>query len=151
MGATGTPRDPDRVARRRALGVAGEDLAAAWYAERGYEVVARNWRCREGELDLIVTDGRSLVFCEVKARSSLAFGSPLEAVTPAKQRRLRVLATRWLDAAPVRPGGVRFDVVGVLDGELEVVGAHRGILRPGPRGTAGRRRDRMPSGRPASP
>ena len=113
--------DPARVARRRALGVAGEDLATAWYVGHGCQVLARNWRCREGELDLVVRDGRSIVFCEVKARSSLAFGSPLEAVTPSKQRRIRVLATRWLQEAAVRPGPLRFDVVAVLDGEVEVV------------------------------
>ena len=54
--------DPERVARRRALGVAGEDLAEAWYAGRGCEVLARNWRCREGELDLVVREGRTIVF-----------------------------------------------------------------------------------------
>lgn len=115
------PTGEDRVARRRALGATGEDLAAAWYVEQGYEVVARNWRCREGELDLIVREGRTVVFCEVKARSSLAFGSPLEAVTSAKRQRIRHLASRWLESAPRRPAEIRFDVVGVLDGELEVV------------------------------
>ena len=110
-----------RVARRRALGVAGEDLAAAWYVEHGYEVVARNWRCRDGELDLIVRAGRLFVFCEVKARSSTAFGSPLEAVGREKRQRIRHLAARWLEDAPTRPREIRFDVVGVLDGDLEVV------------------------------
>ena len=121
MAAGGGDRGPDRVARRRALGVTGEDLAEAWYVARGCEVVARNWRCRQGELDLVVRDGRAVVFCEVKARSSLAFGSPLEAVTAAKQRRVRLLAARWLEEASVRPAAVRFDVVAVLDGEVEVV------------------------------
>jgi putative endonuclease len=119
--AAGGGMDPERVARRRALGVQGEDLAAAWYVERGCSILARNWRCREGELDLVVRDGRSIVFCEVKSRSSLAFGSPLEAVTASKRRRIRMLAGRWLQEASVRPGPLRFDVVGVLDGELEVV------------------------------
>ena len=119
--AAGGGMDPERVARRRALGVAGEDLAAAWYVGRGCQVLARNWRYREGELDLIVRDGRSIVFCEVKSRSSLAFGSPLEAVTATKRRRIRLLAARWLAEASVRPGPLRFDVAGVLDGELEVV------------------------------
>lgn len=114
-------RDPGFVARRRALGVSGEDLAAAWYVERGYEVVERNWRCRDGELDLIVRQGRTFVFCEVKTRSSLAFGSPLEAVTHAKRQKVRHLAARWLEDAPTRPTGIRFDVVGILDGELEVI------------------------------
>jgi putative endonuclease len=101
--------------------VAGEDLAAAWYVERGYEVLDRNWRCREGELDLVVRRGRTVVFCEVKARSSLAFGSPLEAVTPAKRRRIRLLAARWLERSAAGGGELRFDVAAVLDGRLEVV------------------------------
>ncbi len=122
MGATGTPRDPDRVARRRALGVAGEDLAAAWYAERGYEVVARNWRCRDGELDLIVTDGRALVFCEVKTRSSGRYGSGFEAVDRRKQQRLRSLAVQWLAAQDRRWPTMRFDVIDVdARGHLRVV------------------------------
>lgn len=106
---------------RRALGSAGEDLAAAEYERRGYEVLARNWRCREGELDLVLRSGAIVVFCEVKARSTLAFGSPFEAVTAAKRRRIRVLATRWLQQSGVRAGELRFDVVGVLDGSVEVV------------------------------
>ena len=74
---------------RRAFGQAGEDRAAAWYRAHGYEVLARNWRCREGELDLVVRRGRTLVFVEVKARRTDRFGIPAEAVTPTKQRRLR--------------------------------------------------------------
>ncbi|MDQ3385744.1 MAG: YraN family protein [Actinomycetota bacterium] len=111
----------DRVGARRKLGAEGEDRAARWYEAHGYEVVVRNWRCRDGELDLIVRRGRRYVFCEVKARSSLAFGSPLEAVTAVKRRRIRHLAARWLEEAAVRPQEIRFDVVGILDGELEVV------------------------------
>ncbi len=120
---TTAPEGPvdGRVARRRAVGVAGEDLAAAWYVEHGYEVVARNWRCRDGELDLIVRAGRLFVFCEVKARSSTAFGSPLEAVGREKRQRIRHLAARWLEDAPTRAREIRFDVVGVVDGDLEVV------------------------------
>lgn len=111
----------DRVERRRALGRRGEELAAAWYEAHGYEVVVRNWRCRDGELDLVLRQGRLYVFCEVKARSTLAYGSPLEAVTHVKRQRIRHLASRWLDGSPVRPRGIRFDVVGVLDGSVEVV------------------------------
>ncbi len=106
---------------RRALGSAGEDLAAAEYERRGYQVLARNWRCREGELDLVLRWRSTVVFCEVKARSTLAFGSPLEAVTAAKRRRIRLLATRWLQESGVRASNLRFDVVGVLDGAVEVV------------------------------
>ena len=106
---------------RRALGASGEDQAARWYEANGYQVVARNWRCREGELELIVRRGRTFVFCEVKARTSAAFGLPAEAITREKRQRLRVLASRWLDEAPVRPASIRFDVAAVLAGELEVI------------------------------
>ena len=105
---------------RRALGISGEDAVAAWYQARGYEVVARNWRCRSGELDLIVRRGRTFVFCEVKTRSSAAFGAPVEAVTRDKQVKVRHLAARWLEDAPTRPTEIRFDVASVLAGEIEV-------------------------------
>lgn len=112
------------VARQR-LGARGEARAATWYGQRGYEVLARNWRCRDGELDLICARGRTLVVCEVKTRSSLAFGHPAEAVTAAKQQRIRRLATRWMaeGGAPFRPREVRFDVVAVLPGEVSVIEA----------------------------
>jgi putative endonuclease len=85
-------------------------------------VVARNWRCKDGELDLIVRAGRTFVFCEVKARTSTAFGAPAEAVTSDKQQRLRRLAARWLeDDAPLRPTEIRFDVASVLGGEIDVL------------------------------
>ena len=106
---------------RRILGAGGEELAAAWYEANGYEVLARNWRCRAGELDLVVRRARTVVFCEVKSRTSLAFGSPAEAVNRTKRQRLRVLAARWLDDAPFRAREIRFDVVSVLDGRVEVL------------------------------
>ena len=106
---------------RRALGASGEDAVAAWYEAEGYEVVARNWRCRAGELDLIVRRGRTFVFCEVKTRTSDAFGAPVEAVTRQKQVKLRHLAARWLEDSPLRPTDIRFDVASVLAGEIEVL------------------------------
>ena len=110
------------VDRRRALGRQGEEAVAAWYQARGYEVVVRNWRCREGELDLVVRDGRSFVFCEVKSRTTDAFGAPVEAVTRTKQMRLRRLAAKWLENdAPVRPTDIRFDVASVLAGAVAVL------------------------------
>ena len=110
------------TAQRRTLGIAGEDAVAVWYTERGYEIVARNWRCRDGELDLILRNGRVFVFCEVKTRSSTAFGAPVEAVTRSKQAKIRQLAARWLEHdAPVRPREIRFDVASVLAGEIEVL------------------------------
>ena len=109
------------TAERRALGVSGEELAAAWYEARGYDVVVRNWRCRDGELDLVVRAGRDLVFCEVKARTSDAFGLPAEAVSPTKQARIRRLAARWLEDAPMPAREIRFDVASVLAGQIEII------------------------------
>jgi putative endonuclease len=98
---------------RRTLGASGEDLAAQWYAARGYQVIDRNWRCSEGELDLIVAAMRLVVFCEVKTRRGNAFGAPFEAVTVTQQRRLRGLAARWLHEHPQRGVNLRFDVASV--------------------------------------
>ena len=104
------------------LGGAGEDLAATWYAERGWRILARNWRSgRTGELDVVALRDGVVAVCEVKSRSSAAFGTPLEAVTPAKQARIRRLAADYLTASGVRAARVRFDVAAVLDGRLEVV------------------------------
>ncbi|MET0727416.1 MAG: YraN family protein [Acidimicrobiales bacterium] len=108
---------------RRVLGADGEAQAAAWYLARGYEVVARNWRCRDGELDLVVRRRSELVFVEVKTRRTDRFGVPAEAVTAAKQRRLRRLGTRYLRDTGTRAGSLRFDVVAILAGELEVIEA----------------------------
>jgi putative endonuclease len=106
---------------RRRLGQSGEDAVAAWYEAHGYQIVVRNWRCREGELDLVVRRGRSYVFCEVKSRSSTAFGAPAEAVGREKQARIRLLAARWLSEGDVRAVGIRFDVASVLAGQVEVL------------------------------
>ncbi|WP_426573178.1 YraN family protein [Aquihabitans sp. McL0605] len=113
------------TAARLRLGAVGEDRAAAWYRAEGYSIIERNWRCRDGEIDLICAQGRTLVVCEVKTRSSLAYGHPAEAVTPTKQRRIRGLAARWLAEAdvPFRPDGIRFDVAAVLPGEVDVIQA----------------------------
>jgi putative endonuclease len=116
--------------RRLDLGARGEDLVAAWYIRSGYAVLGRNWRCREGELDLVVARGRAVVFCEVKTRSGQGFGLPAEAVTGEKQRRLRRLAGRWLGEGNA-PGGfddIRFDVACVTfrraeEPEIEVIEA----------------------------
>src|SRR5450755_1272226 len=99
--------------QRRRLGAFGEDAAARWYEARGFEIVDRNWRVRDGEIDLVARRGRTIVFCEVKTRSSDRFGSPAEAVTATKQRRLRTLAAKWLAEHPERHGEVRFDVASV--------------------------------------
>ncbi len=113
------------MARRydsRRLGADGERVVAEWYEARGYTVVARNWRCSDGELDLILAMGTTVVFCEVKTRSSDRFGTPFDAVGPDKRRRLRRLAGRWLrEAAPFRPTELRFDVAGVVGRRVDVI------------------------------
>jgi putative endonuclease len=96
------------------LGVHGEQIAAAYLTDAGLRLLDRNWRCREGELDLVAREGDALVFCEVKTRRALGYGHPVEAVTPGKQRRLRLLAQRWLAAHDEHAPDLRFDVVGVL-------------------------------------
>jgi putative endonuclease len=110
---------PDR--RRIALGRRGEDRAADWYTDQGYTVVDRNWRCRGGEIDLVCQRGGVLVICEVKARRSDAHGQPFEAVTLAKQHRLRRLAVAYLRSRGDYLDEIRFDVVSVLGPTLEVI------------------------------
>jgi putative endonuclease len=83
-------------------------------------VLCRNWRCDAGEVDLIVRIGSTVVFVEVKARATGHFGSPALAVDHRKQRRLRILAARWLGEHPHR-GAVRFDVVAVTGTTVEVI------------------------------
>ncbi|MEP7091466.1 MAG: YraN family protein [Nocardioidaceae bacterium] len=100
--------------RRRELGRFGEAYAARHLVDQGMVLLDRNWRCDAGELDLVLRDGRVLVVCEVKTRSSTAFGSPLEGVTERKAARLRRLAARWLAEHRLRPDDVRIDLVGVL-------------------------------------
>ena len=107
-------RREDRPDPRRALGAAGEALVARWYEANGYEIVDRNWRCPDGELDLVVAAPGVLVFCEVKTRRGHAFVAPYEAVTPAKQRRIRRLALRWLGERNMRARSIRFDVASVV-------------------------------------
>ncbi|HWD55708.1 MAG TPA: YraN family protein [Acidimicrobiales bacterium] len=112
--------------RRIALGHRGEDWAAAWYEENGYSILARNWRCAQGEIDLLCTQLNpagcvTLVICEVKARTSNTRGHPLEAVTPAKQQRLRRLATAYLASQGAYYDHLRFDVIGVTGQQLHVV------------------------------
>jgi len=111
-------REPAKVAamttERRAVGAYGERLAERHLRAQGLVVLARNWRCADGEVDLILRDGEDVVFCEVKTRRGDRFGTPAEAIGPAKVRRLRRLAARWLEQTTVRPREVRFDVVAVL-------------------------------------
>jgi putative endonuclease len=104
-----------------ALGARGERLATAWYVQHGYSVVARNWRCDIGEIDLIATRGREVVIAEVKTRVNTRFGVPAEAVGFAKQRKLRRLAAVWLAGSAAHYDAVRFDVVSVIGNDVEVI------------------------------
>jgi putative endonuclease len=99
---------------RTGLGRRGEDAAVEHLTGLGMRVVARNWRCRHGEIDVVAQEGQTLVFCEVKTRSGLGFGSPLAAVTPLKLTRLRRLASLFLAETGGHRGPVRIDAVGIL-------------------------------------
>lgn len=119
------PTGASPAGHRRTLALEGEDRAAAWYEAHGYEILDRNWRRREGEVDLIARQGSTVVFCEVKTRSDDRFGTGAEAVLPAKQRRLRRLAARWLSELTPASGRarveVRFDVCSITSGQLEMI------------------------------
>jgi len=99
---------------RLTLGAWGERRAAKHLTERDFRLVARNWRCSHGEIDIIAWDGDTLVFCEVKTRRGLGFGLPAEAVVAAKARRLRRLGARWLADSSLHPREIRFDVIAIL-------------------------------------
>ena len=100
---------------RQALGRWGEDLAVQHLLAEGYQVLARNWRCRAGELDIVARSVGELVFVEVKTRTGIAYGEPAEAVTPRKARRIHGLAFQWLaDHRPPDSPELRFDVIAVI-------------------------------------
>ena len=103
------------MADKDVLGRAGEDRAARYFEERGYRVIARNWRCREGELDLIVGTDRDLVVVEVKTRRGDAFGHPFEAIDSRKRVRLWRLTAAWMSANPALLQGrrMRIDAIGL--------------------------------------
>lgn len=100
--------------RLQALGAYGEDVAERHLLERGMAVLERNWRCDEGEIDIVARDGDTLVVVEVKTRTSLSSGTPHEAITDEKLARLKRLGQRWVEARGIRPDGVRIDLVAVL-------------------------------------
>ncbi|MCU1571157.1 MAG: YraN family protein [Naasia sp.] len=102
------------MASKDDLGRWGEQVAADHLTSLGYLVLDRNWRCGQGEIDIVARDGASTAVVEVKTRSSLAFGHPFEAITSRKLARLHGLAMAWCRAHPGRHGNVRVDVVGVV-------------------------------------
>jgi putative endonuclease len=96
------------------IGGFGEYVATCHLIGQGMTVLDRNWRCPAGELDLVLRDGSAFVMCEVKTRRTTRYGLPVEAIIPAKVRRMRRVAAHWLAASPFRPREVRFDVVSVF-------------------------------------
>jgi putative endonuclease len=104
---------------RRTRGSLGERIAADHLAEAGYEILDRNWRVREGELDLVAADADAIVFCEVKTRvagSTAGPAGPLDAIGAQKRRRLRRLGSEWLrtrDKDSPRAPWIRFDAIGI--------------------------------------
>ena len=119
----GTPSGRSVDLSRTARGRWGEDQAARWYRGHGYEILARNWRTKGGELDLVVRCGHIVAFVEVKTRATDAYGDPALAVTSRKQTRLRRLAASWLAATGHHGVEVRFDVVSVLGVHVRVIEA----------------------------
>ena len=119
------------AAARVARGKWAEDLVSRWYQQHGYVIVARNWRCKRGELDVVAHRDGVLVICEVKARASNAFGTPAEAVTLAKQLKVRratadfrasISESNDAIASLVNTArSVRFDVACVLGTQLEML------------------------------
>ena len=96
------------------LGRRGEQMAVEYLERAGLRILDRNWRCAEGEIDIVAAELRVLVICEVKTRSGTRYGSPLEAITRSKRARLRRLAIRWLVAHGVLFDEVRIDVIGLI-------------------------------------
>jgi putative endonuclease len=96
------------------IGAYGERVAARALTDQGMRILERNWRGRQGEVDIVALDGDEVVVVEVKTRSGPSFGHPAEAVTRTKVARLRRLAAEWLAEHDVSPAGVRIDVVSVL-------------------------------------
>jgi putative endonuclease len=103
---------------KKEIGVRGEDLACAELERQGMQVLGRNWRCRLGEIDIVAAEtgenGLTLVFCEVKCRSGLGFGRPLEAITYMKMRTLRQLAAVWMREHRMQVSSIRLDAIGVV-------------------------------------
>ncbi|MEU8823046.1 YraN family protein [Streptomyces sp. NPDC048636] len=115
---------------RGALGRYGENVAVRRLAAAGMIVLERNWRCRDGEIDIVALDGGALVVCEVKTRRGGSYEHPMAAVRAGKAERLRLLAERWLERhGGPPPGGVRIDLVGVVlpDRGAPVVEHVRGV------------------------
>ncbi len=99
--------------KRRDTGIRGEKLARDFLKKRGYRILETNYRCPEGEIDIVAKHKDSLVFIEVRTKTSLEFGSPEESITPAKQARMRATAYRYQQTHNDLPLLWRIDMVAV--------------------------------------
>ena len=109
---------------KHATGQAGQDAAEKFLQNKGYEVLARNYRLRTGEVDLILRDGTYIVFVEVKFRKSLGYGLPREAVGHVKQQRIINTAMHYLTRHNLTESDIRFDVVEVLQQHGRLYASH---------------------------
>jgi len=110
-------REKGIISARQALGRKGEEVAVDFLKKQGYRIIKRNYRCRAGEIDIVVKEGSSLVFVEVKSRRSTHFGLPEEAVSYEKRRHLTTVALGYLTHHRIKETKCRFDVVSVLMNE----------------------------------
>jgi putative endonuclease len=111
------------------LGKIGEDIATSYLQNLGYEILERNWRFKRVELDIVAQIGSTLVFCEVKTRSSFSHGIPSDAITPLKLQHIRTAALHWLGNHQARHQGIRFDAISVIyfDGQPPSINHIQGI------------------------
>jgi putative endonuclease len=105
------------VNAKDSLGRHGEQVAVEYLERAGLRILDRNWRCAEGEIDIVAAERQVLVICEVKTRSSTRYGSPLEAISRSKRARLRRLAIQWLVAHGILFDEVRIDAIGLIRDE----------------------------------
>jgi putative endonuclease len=105
------------VNAKDSLGRHGEQAAVEYLERAGLRILDRNWRCAEGEIDIVAAERQELVICEVKTRSSTRYGSPLEAISRSKRARLRRLAIQWLVAHGILFDEVRIDAIGLIRDE----------------------------------
>jgi putative endonuclease len=118
------------MAHKDELGRWGEQVAADFLVTEGYSIVDRGWRCPRGEIDVIARRAGCTVFVEVKTRRSLRYGHPLEAITPAKFSRLKVLAGEWCRSVDHPVGAIRIDGIGIVgDGKrIESLDHRTGVI-----------------------
>jgi putative endonuclease len=110
----------DSGTRNKTLGARGEEIAASYLRGQKFTIIERNFRCKGGEVDIVARDGKTFVFVEVKARSSLSFGSPQASVTPFKQRQISKAALTWLAKNRLKDVNARFDVIAIILKDHEV-------------------------------